>query len=190
MRLIGRVTVWGWGIPPISPLEYPIYLFLISPWQTVGKQMKLDFVVMIRTALKLNIASMNFFYKYEEKYKNLTKTNTLSITREVYYIIHVSHDSGITESSTSLIFIVVFISGCTCICANQYNKSLFSNSFFMYFFNIPAAVVSRQQVGTLPEDRAVRGRLFNRETAAVPCSGNAPLGCVSTGVSRLAVVET
>ena len=59
----------GRVIPPISTLEYFIYLFMISPWpigrQTVGKQMELDRVVMDRPAL--NMASMNFFYRYEGK---------------------------------------------------------------------------------------------------------------------------
>ena len=49
-------------------------------------------------------------------------------------------DQASMESSTKTIFmrcmealniIMVFISGCTCICANQQNKGLSSNPFFI-----------------------------------------------------------
>ena len=44
--------------------------------QTVGKQMKLDLVIMVRSALNMAIMKLSFF-KYEEKYKNFNKNKSI-----------------------------------------------------------------------------------------------------------------
>ena len=61
-----------------SSLKHHIYLFWIIPIgrQTVGKQMKLDLVIMVRSALNLAIMKLSFF-KHEEKYKNFNKNKSI-----------------------------------------------------------------------------------------------------------------
>ena len=58
------------NIPTNPPYKYPTNLFLISPigLQTVGKQMKLDLVIMVRPALNMASMILSFLYKYEENF--------------------------------------------------------------------------------------------------------------------------
>ena len=59
-----------------------------------------------------------------------TKTNTLSITepRKIWIMLASSKENG--EKA-----LLVYILGCTCISANQHNKSLLSSSFLCCVYN-------------------------------------------------------